>query len=498
MKKNLQNIFSNLKPIDYVFFVVMIAAFALRVYKPLSYYYYGHDQDLASWFYLDVVKNSHLRLIGQETSVHGVFIGPFFYYLLIPFYLLFAGQPYGGLLLVAILSLLSVFSIYFVFTKIIDRKAGLIGAIIYSFSYVVIFTDREVVPTMPVYLWSIWFLYTLHLVLARKQKSAFIAAGLLFGLVWHLNLGLAIVAPLFFLAIIISKQKIAIKNIFYFLAAFILPMLPYFVFELRHGFIQTQAIILGGTSAADVSLPSRFGRLMQIANTNARNLLWGDVFNIPDIWAHGLILLLFTYAVFKKHIKPRFATLLVIWLILYVSFFTLNAINVSEYYLNGMVVVWIFGISAALAYLTRYMRTFVVFILALFVVINLYRFSRYPENKSGYLQKNEVVAFIAEDAEDHNYPCVSVSYIVDPGYELGYRYIFYLNDLHANQPSSGSPVYTIVFPHTKVDRIDKSFGALGLILPDYEKYSHKKEDEIKKSCSGNNANLTDPMFGFTK
>jgi len=89
---------------------------------------------------------------------------------------------------------------------------------------------------------------------------------------------------------------------------------------------------------------------------------------------------------------------------------------------------------------------------------------------------------------------VSVSFITNPGYELGYRYIFYLNNLHVNQPSSGSPVYTIVFPHTKVDRIDKSFGALGLILPDYEKYTEK---EVNESCSGSNENLTDPMFGFT-
>jgi len=495
MKKNLQNIFSNLSTIDYIFFVVIIAAFVLRVYKPLSYYYYGHDQDLASWFYLDVIKNGHLRLIGQETSVHGVFIGPIFYYLLIPFYLLFGGQPYGGLLLVTVLGLFSVFSIYFVFMSIINKNAGLIGAIIYAFSYIIIFTDREVVPTMPVYLWSIWYLYALYLVLAKKQKTAFILAGILFGLVWHLNMGLIIVAPLFFLAIIITRQKIIIKNTLYFVMAFLVPMMGYILFELKHGFIQTQAIILGSSSTAEVSLFSRFDRLMQIANTNARNMLWGDVFDVPDLWAHGLIILFFAYAVVKKVFQPKLAVLLIIWLMLYVSFFTLNAINVSEYYLNGMVVVWIFGISACLAYLVRHSRVFVIFVILIFIVINLYRFFRYPENKNGYLQKNEIAAFIAKDANDHNYPCVSVSYITDPGYELGYRYIFYINDLHVNKPSSMSPVYTIVFPHTKVDRIDKSFGALGLILPDYEKYTEK---EVNESCSGNNENLTDPMFGFTK
>jgi len=383
MKKNLKTIFSNFETIDYLFLAVLVASLVLRLYKPLSYYYYAHDQDLASWFFLDVVKNGHLRLIGQETSVHGVFIGPLFYYLLIPFYLLFGGQPYGGILLVGLLGLFSVFSIYFVFSEIVNKKAGFIGSILYSFSYIVIFTDREVVPTMPVYLWSIWYLYVIHLVLESKQKQALTLAGLLFGLVWHLNMGLVVVAPLFFLALVLTKQKLILKNVLYFAAALILLMLPFFVFELRHGFIQTQAILAGGTAGAHVSIYSRFDRLLQILGTNARNILWGDMVPLSDLWAHLIILIFFAAAIFKKVIKPKLSVLLVLWLLTYVTFFTLNAINVSEYYLNGMTVVWLLGISATLSLLTLRFRILVYSLLVLFITINLIRFSRYPVNDSG-------------------------------------------------------------------------------------------------------------------
>ena len=67
--------------------------------------------------------------------------------------------------------------------------------------------------------------------------------------------------------------------------------------------------------------------------------------------------------------------------------------------------------------------------------------------------------------------------------------------MHVNRPVSGSPVYSIVFPHDKVNRLDKFFGALGLVLPDYGKYT---KEEIEKSCSGANSNLTEPMFGYTE
>jgi len=74
-------------------------------------------------------------------------------------------------------------------------------------------------------------------------------------------------------------------------------------------------------------------------------------------------------------------------------------------------------------------------------------------------------------------------------------YFFYLNKMHVNQPESGSPVYTIVFPLSLVDKVDKRFGSLGLILPDYKHYN---EEDVLESCRGENANLTDPMFGYTE
>ena len=62
-------------------------------------------------------------------------------------------------------------------------------------------------------------------------------------------------------------------------------------------------------------------------------------------------------------------------------------------------------------------------------------------------------------------------------------------------PKSGAPVYSIVFPHTIVDRIDKAFGGLGLILPDYKKYNMEKVNEV---CRGENFNLAQPMPGYTQ
>ena len=62
------------------------------------------------------------------------------------------------------------------------------------------------------------------------------------------------------------------------------------------------------------------------------------------------------------------------------------------------------------------------------------------------------------------------------------------------RPDTLAPVYSIVFPHSLVNKIDKSFGSLGLIFQTI----HAIIRGIAKSCSLPDQNLTESMFGFTK
>ena len=147
---------------------IVLVGFFLRVNGAVENFLYSHDQDLLGWFIRDVVENRHLRLIGQETSQQGVFVGPVFYYLMVPFYLVFAMDPVGGLIGVITLSVFTLGSLYFVVSKIFGRQAGIGIAFLYSVSLYSILNDREVVPTGPTVLWTVWFLYSLYLILKKN------------------------------------------------------------------------------------------------------------------------------------------------------------------------------------------------------------------------------------------------------------------------------------------------------------------------------------------
>jgi hypothetical protein len=121
------------------------------------------------------------------------------------------------------------------------------------------------------------------------------------------------------------------------------------------------------------------------------------------------------------------------------------------------------------------------------------KFVNTPVNRSGYIWRDKLVAEIKRDASDRGYPCVSVSYITDPGYNLGYRFLMFRKGLKLKPVSEKVPVYTIVYPLKKIFPVNATFGEIGLIYPDYKVY---RSDIVDKSCQGSDYNLVEPMWGM--
>lgn len=463
----------------------------------MEFFAYSQDNDLAGWFVRDVVENRHLRLLGQETSTQGIFIGPIYYYLLTPFYLIFNMDPAGGVFFITLLGVFAIISVYFVFSKTFSQKMGLIAAFLYSVSFYTVLNDREVVPTMPVITWSVWFLYALYLILAKKQKQAYLVLGILAGLIWHLNFALVLVFPLVLLAFWLSKQAPELKKARNGFLAFLTLSLPLIVFELRNDFLQTKALWASLTTDqyAVVSGYDKFLRTLHLSAKNLTGFLIGpDVINLRYEYVLASGITFFVFLVIKKVISKNWAILLSFWYLFFIGFFSFYSKRLSEYYLNASLIVWI----VVFAFLTKFIfsksKKTGVFILTLFLIVNIYRLFIFETSKVGYLQRKAVVEEIKINAREHNFPCVSISYITNPGYELGYRYFIYLLDLKTKRISEQIPVYTIVFPLRDDIKVDKTFDAVGLIYPDYGQY---EKESIDAYCQGESYNDTKPLFGIT-
>lgn len=445
----------------------------MRSYQYLERYSYGHDTDLAAWIVKDIVTDGHFRLIGQLTSAPGIFIGSLFYYMQIPFFLVSNMDPVGTIWLSVVIGLIATISMYFV--------GGPTAGFLYAGSFLISFTEREVVPTTLVMLWAIWFYKSLFGIWDGEKKWLYVFA-VLTGFIWHINLALVLGVPLILIAVIKNFFKLGWKNISLAIILALVLNIPFLAFEARHGFIQIKALA-GNTSA--LGTVGKLNQTIRYTIINANRIFKSDSIKTP-LWLIPMGLLISICFFHKKWF------LILAWIGLYITFFSLHPLPLSEYYLNGLTIVWV--VAAALL-IDRLPKFAMVLVLFLFITHNLNLLLMFKTNGNGYIERKNIVDEIDLDAKKHDYPCVAVSYITDVGYNLGYRYLFLLKNMYIVKPNIDRPVYSIVFPMSRVNHIDKSFGAIGLIYPEYEKFT---KQQVAKICQEQNFNMTDNMFGFTK
>ncbi len=478
-------------------FLILIVGFLLRIYGSLQNLAYSHDQDLQAWFIRDVLENRHLRLIGQETSTQGVFIGPLYYYLLIPFYILFDMDPVGGIVLATILGLITIWSFYFVFKKIFSERIGLLSAFFYATSFASVSNDRGVLPTTPVYLWCVWYLYALKLTLDGRLKTSFLIFGLLVGLIWHLNVSLVLLLPLMFIALLLSKVKRKkIKEIKWGVFTLMLTSLPFILFELRHNFSQLRHVMvsLSTNQGSSLSFSDQLIYVLKLAVQNSVTLIYN--FHPRFHLLVFFIVLVLSLLIVKKHlISKNLSVILIVWQFLYVAFFSVYSKSLSEYYLNGMTLVWILVLVISFDLVIQKSKISALIIGAVFLVLNVNLILDYGELGDGYLSRRSIVQHIKKDSVERGFPCVSISYMTAPGYDRGYRYMYVLESLKIKPVSDKVPVYSIVYPQNPLYKVDRTFGSIGLIYPDFGKYN---SETINSYCDGEDSNLIDPMIGLTK
>lgn len=471
-----------------IFLLIIFLGMLFRMYQPLTRLNYGHDADLASWVIKDIVFDHHPRLIGQLTSAPGVFIGSLTYYSQIPAYWLAQWDPAGTLVWNWGLAFASLVSIFWVSYKLYGKKAALVTALMFAVSFDIAQTERVAVPTALVFVWATWFYYFLYKLFRGESKSLY-GLAVLFALVWHISLALGLLFPLVLICMGLNIKKMQIKHMLGSLVLGLVLISPLLGFEMKHNFQQVRAVIASGHTAFTTT---KLVHTLSYAARNMNEAYWKR----PDKVSVWLLPMLFLVSlgtlVWKKVYSKTWLVILLIWAAVVIGFFTVNALNLSEYYLHGFSIIWIMTFGLVLSRLSPKLE---IVVLALLIVINLFRLFSFAPNHEGYVERKEITQYIAADAKAHNYPCIAISYMTDPGNNLGYRYFFYRLGLAVNEPSSLAPVYTIVFPHTRADHLDKTFGSLGLVKPDYSRYT---ANGIKSSCLGRNDNLTGSMFGFTK
>src|SRR3989344_6506868 len=185
----------------------------------------------------NMVELKRPTLIGPWGSLAGVYFGPLWYYLLAIPYIIFSGDPRGPVYL-TLTANLTVLLLGWLWLKRFNPKLGLIFALLVAISPHSINLSTFAFHANMLPLTQLLFLYGLY----RRDSRGLYLAALMTSLNFHFEPATGIFTTLTLFAFLCFK-RFPLKSLLIAALIFVLPFLPNVIFDLRHDFLQTRAVM---------------------------------------------------------------------------------------------------------------------------------------------------------------------------------------------------------------------------------------------------------------
>jgi 4-amino-4-deoxy-L-arabinose transferase-like glycosyltransferase len=355
----------------YLFILLVIALFlrTFRLDQFLGFYYDQGRDALVIW---RLIHEGKFFLIGPVTGIEGIFLGPFYYYLLTPLYFLGGGSP---VFVSFILNLISVLGIYLLFkiTKLFfDEKTAFLTSILTTFSYTLVVFSRWLShpPLLPTF--SLVVIYALLQIYKGKSRW-WILVGIFVGLCLQLEAASAVFfLPTIIIILIWRWQKKSLPSILTALGLFLATLLPQIIFNWRHQNILVTSFknFLLVEKSFSIPLGNLIGERLNIYYRVFFDHLFYGQEKLKLIWLGVFLILGFLK---RKEIFAGERKILIFWLLIPLTlylFYQGNHGYFLDYYLAG---IWlVFMIFAGFLLMSFWHKFFGKVLLILFLITFAY------------------------------------------------------------------------------------------------------------------------------
>ncbi len=456
MKKFKKEIKSH-KLVYILLFLTLAFALFLRVYrvdKVLGFYFDQGRDALVIW---DFWHNGKLFLIGPTTGIAGIFRGPYYYYLIAPFYLIGNGNPVFPSVFLAITAVASIYILYLLGKKTQDRATGLIAAILASCSFYIVLAGRWLSNPTPMLFLSMALVFALFKILEGK-KNYWMIVSLVSGLSLSSfgSAGEVFYFPAILIFAIWQRKNLPTKKIFLISTfLFLLTIAPQLLFDLKHRGILSENVkkFLVDDKSFKVDFwdvaKTRINFYYDVFSTKIFQLK--KIREITLLRIIGIFFLIFLPK-FLKNKKIKTLLLLLLSPTIGLLFFQGNFGNIYDYYLTGYYQIFILLFAVVLGRIWKYKigKIFIFYFFYAFFTINLnvliYRLSDGLDgpNTIAFGNERQAINWIYKDAK--GIPFTTDIY-VPPVIPYAYTYLFTWmgNSIYGYAPSKDlvNPLYTI-------------------------------------------------------
>ena len=226
-----------------LFLILCLGAF-LRFYKISDYMTFLGDEGRDALVVKRMIVDHKFTLLGPTASVGGFFLGPIYYYFMIPFILLFNLNPVGGAVMVALFGVATIFLIYKFCKEFLNERIGLLATFIYSISTLVIIYSRSSWNPNILPFFSLALIYALAKAVLKNKKFYFWIIGLFLGIILQLHyMGVLLIPVIIITYLFLAKKKRFLKDFLQMSIGFFITFSPLLLFELRHSFPNTRSLV---------------------------------------------------------------------------------------------------------------------------------------------------------------------------------------------------------------------------------------------------------------
>lgn len=319
--------------------VLLVIAAWLRLYKIPQTLMFSGDQGRDALRVARIWQKGDLPLIGPVTSIGNMYLGPLYYYYMLPWLLFSYPSPVGPAYGVAVLSIIAVALMYVLGKDLVGKSAAIFATFMFALSSVAVSAARFSWNPNPQPLFGLILMWALYQVSKNRQKY-WLLTSVCFSILIQLHyMALLTIIPIIFVWLVNFKKFAVMKQQqlkFSLLAILIglIALTPLIVFDIKHQGVNTLAFfdLMGGKNSItnlNISSNDFFSRLLTVVSeTHGRAMfIFFDLhFGINRVLNTLLVvvLILMTYWLITKK-RSSFGVIIII------SFLLTGLIGTSLY-----------------------------------------------------------------------------------------------------------------------------------------------------------------------
>lgn len=428
--------------------LILLVGLFLRVYKLPQMVGFDADQEYAAQFAQTVLKVYPIQMIGQGLSVPGLFMGPWYFYYLVPFFALTNLHPLGGYIGSIILGLVTAASYYFFLKPVFGSKTALLGAFLRSILFTRLQYDWTMAPSYSseLAILTTWFcLYNYWK--GRMQYLPLLA--FVMGLYTSFH---PILFPFFGVLVLFLMIKRKLPNLSIIalsLILFVIPIFPLLRFEYYRHFLEVQTLFsLHKSSTSEIKTVQTFFSYILILfrfPTTVLSLHFSDAIN-TIINAFTYIFLLGFLLREQDFLKQKFHSVIFFSsTILFLLYYFFLPTHVPEYYFLGVEILFFIYLCSLLGFVLETKRAWITMLLLIGITaanfIPLWQRWTHPQFVS-LADKDYVLSVISQKQKTD--PHYNFFTTFDPGQQFGMGYLERYYGLTGGQ--TPTVTYEIVIP----------------------------------------------------